>query len=268
MVQLSILKIVGYGPWTLTLGSDREHELQMLQASLYVEVQRLFSEKGCLVFPNRADELFAVSNGLDLDGHIRIQETLASKFDVRLRILLGDGDTPGTAHRVATAAGAGSELCELNAEHRIFGPADLGSRTGRANILHMDVDGLSGMTLSSYDTSILMFGLYGRMSQFFYERDSLAFFMGGDNFMIAASEEAKADTREFIDEVEQKDGVALNCGIGSGETGREAAKLATMSLDEIRKMRDSKMQDTVAANRGRDTNGRSRIYEHATGVMQ
>ncbi len=32
MIQLSILKITEYGPWTLTLGSDREHELQMLQS--------------------------------------------------------------------------------------------------------------------------------------------------------------------------------------------------------------------------------------------
>jgi len=40
MIQLSILKITEYGPWTLTLGSDREHELQMLQASIYKEVQR------------------------------------------------------------------------------------------------------------------------------------------------------------------------------------------------------------------------------------
>ena len=35
MIQLTILKITGYGPWTLTLGSDREHELQMLQSKLY-----------------------------------------------------------------------------------------------------------------------------------------------------------------------------------------------------------------------------------------
>ena len=45
MIQLSILKITEYGPWTLTLGSDREHELQMLQASLYKKVQELFSAK-------------------------------------------------------------------------------------------------------------------------------------------------------------------------------------------------------------------------------
>ena len=76
MIQLSILKITEYGPWTLTLGSDREHELQMLQASLYKQVQKLFSEKNCLAFLNRSDEFFVVSNGLTLDDHIEIQKTL------------------------------------------------------------------------------------------------------------------------------------------------------------------------------------------------
>ncbi len=45
MIQLSILKINGYGPWTLTLGSDREHELQILQGSLFIELQKEFSKK-------------------------------------------------------------------------------------------------------------------------------------------------------------------------------------------------------------------------------
>ena len=56
------MKITGYGPWTLTLGSDREHELQMLQASLYQNIQELFSKKKGLVFPNRSDEIFAIKN--------------------------------------------------------------------------------------------------------------------------------------------------------------------------------------------------------------
>ena len=54
------MKITGYGPWTLTLGSDREHELQILQASLYQRVQELFSKKNGLVFPNRSDEFFDI----------------------------------------------------------------------------------------------------------------------------------------------------------------------------------------------------------------
>ena len=74
MIQISILKIIGYGPWTLTLGSDREHELQMLQASLYKELQKEFSKRNSLVFLNRADEFFVVSNGLNLEEHITIQK--------------------------------------------------------------------------------------------------------------------------------------------------------------------------------------------------
>ncbi|HMK32602.1 MAG TPA: GTP cyclohydrolase IIa [Nitrosopumilaceae archaeon] len=33
--------------------------------------------------------------------------------------------------------------------------------------------------------------------------------------------------------------MALNCGIGTAKTAREAAKLATKSLDTIREIRDS-----------------------------
>jgi len=73
MIQLSILKITEYGPWTLTLGSDREHELQMLQASFYKQVQQLFSAKNCLVFLNKSDEFFVVSNGLTLDDHVKFK---------------------------------------------------------------------------------------------------------------------------------------------------------------------------------------------------
>ena len=70
MIQLTIMKIIGYGPWTLTLGSDREHELQMLQSQLYNKLQELFSKKNCLVFLNRSDEYFSVTNCLSLDEHI------------------------------------------------------------------------------------------------------------------------------------------------------------------------------------------------------
>ena len=45
MIQLTIMKITGYGPWTLTLGSDREHELQMLQSQLYNKLTRIILEE-------------------------------------------------------------------------------------------------------------------------------------------------------------------------------------------------------------------------------
>lgn len=238
MIQLSILKISEYGPWTLTLGSDREHELQMLQASLYKEVQKLFSDKNCLVFLNRADEFFVVSNGLELDDHIQIQKTLEKSFDIRLTISIGYAESPFEANLKAYE-GKKNEII-LNKEHNIFGFVN-GKQNSQVSIMHLDVDDLSSKrkTSSPYEISSIIFELYSKMSKFFLEKNSLTFFMGGDNFMVIASNDAKISVQNFINMIKNDDGISLNCGIGNAHTSREAVKLATKSLDMIREIRDS-----------------------------
>jgi GTP cyclohydrolase IIa len=238
MIQLSILKISGYGPWTLTLGSDREHELQMLQASLYKEVQKLFSEKNCLVFLNRADEFFVISNGLELDDHIQIQKALEKSFDVRLTISIGFGKSPFEANLKAHDGKKNETI--LSKEHNIFGFVN-GTSDSKVSIMHLDVDNLTskGQTNSPYEISSIIFALYSKMSKFFLQKDSLTFFMGGDNFIVIASDDAKNSVQNFIDMIKNDDKISLNCGIGNGHTGREAIKLATKSLDTIREIRDS-----------------------------
>jgi len=238
MIQLSILKISGYGPWTLTLGSDREHELQMLQASLYKEVQKLFSEKNCLVFLNRADEFFVVSNGLELGDHIQIQKALEKLFDVRLTISIGYGKSPFEANLKAHKGKKNKTI--LNKEHNIFGFVN-GKADSKVSIMHLDVEDLTskGQTSSPYEISLIIFALYSKMSKFFLEKDSLTFFMGGDNFIVIASDDAKKSVQNFIDMIKSDDKISLNCGIGNGYTAREAIKLATKSLDTIREIRDS-----------------------------
>jgi GTP cyclohydrolase IIa len=238
MIQLSILKITEYGPWTLTLGSDREHELQMLQASLYKEVQKLFSEKNCIVFLNRADEFFVVSNGLDLEDHIKIQESLEKLFEVRLTISIGSGDSPFEANLKAYEGKKNKII--LNNEHNIFGFLN-GTSDSQISIMHLDVDDLTSRrnTDSPYEISSTIFELYSKMSKFFLEKNSLTFFMGGDNFMVVSSDEAKKSVPDFINMIKNDENISLNCGIGNANTGRDAVKLATKSLDTIREIRDS-----------------------------
>ena len=238
MIQLSILKINDYGPWTLTLGSDREHELQILQASLYMELQRQFSEKNCLVFLNRADEFFVVSNGLNLDDHIKIQKYLEKKFEIKLLISIGYADSPFEANQKAYE-GKKNKI-SLNDEHNIFGFANSSSEK-EVTIMHFDVDDLSSKrkTLSPFEISSIIFNLFAKMSKFFLEKNSLSFFMGGDNFMVVASIDGKKYAKDFIEMIKKEDGILLNCGIGTGKTSREAVNLATKSLDTIRKIRDS-----------------------------
>ncbi|MDC1023501.1 GTP cyclohydrolase IIa [Nitrosopumilus sp.] len=238
MIQLSILKITEYGPWTLTLGSDREHELQMLQASLYKQVQKLFSEKNCLVFLNRSDEFFVVSNGLTLDDHIEIQKTLEELFEVHLTISIGFGESPFEANLKAYDGRKNNII--LNKEHNIFGFIDDKSELN-VSIMHLDVDDLKSKRkdTSPYEISAIIFDLYSKIIQFFIQKNSLTFFMGGDNYMVVASSEAKNSVQSFIDMIKNNDNISLNCGIGNAHTSRDAVKLATKALDTIRDIRDS-----------------------------
>lgn len=232
-MQLTVVRIDGYGPWTLTLGSDREHELQALQASLYGSLQRAFSSRGCLLFPGRSDELFAASSGLDAAGHEAVLAEARGPDGPDISMSVGRAETPlGADEAARDAAAAGGR-----------GPvrgAPAASPEDRVTVLHLDVDGLTsarrGMT--AYEVSSAIFGLYSRMSEFFLRRGSLAFFMGGDNFMVLAGDGGKEAAAGFLAEARAA-GMPMNCGVGTGPTGREAARLATRSLDEIRRMRDS-----------------------------
>ena len=232
------MKITGYGPWTLTLGSDREHELQILQASLYQRVQELFSKKNGLVFPNRSDEFFAVTNKISLDEHVEIQKELESKFEIKLSMSIGFGTSPFDANVLANESKKSKKL--LNEKYSIFGSMN-GKEEQNVTIMHLDVDSLSEKRkmISPYETSSLMFKLYSKMSDFFLQRSSLSFFMGGDNFMVISNSEHKENAQEFINVIKREMDLILNCGIGSGSTARDAAKLATKSLDTIREIRDS-----------------------------
>ena len=238
MLQLTILKITAYGPWTLTLGSDREHELQMLQASLYQKTQALFSKKNGLVFPNRSDEFFAVTNKISLDDHIEIQKELESKFEIKLSMSIGSGISPFDANVLANNDKKSKKF--LNEKYSIFGSMN-GKAEQNVTIMHLDVDGLTKkrQIISPYEISSLMFKLYSKMSEFFLEKKSLTFFMGGDNFMVISNSNHKENAQKFINNTKQEMDLFLNCGIGSGVTARDAAKLATQSLDTIREIRDS-----------------------------
>jgi len=243
MIQLTIIKITGYGPWTLTLGSDREHRLQMLQASLYKEIQNLFSQKNCLAFPNRFDEIFVISNGLSVEDHIEIQKQLVKSFELGLSMSIGQGNTPFEASSNADKARRSNT--SLSKDHNIFG-LELENNTDLVQIVHMDVDGSTSVSAkkSPYEVSSLIIKLYSEMSEFFLQRESLAFFMGGDNFMIISSDFNKDEITKFLEIIKQKYDIYFNCGIGTAKTGRDAAKLATQSLDKIRELRDSGKKDT------------------------
>lgn len=254
--QTTIIKLEGYGPWTLGLGSDREYHLQILQSKIYAELQELFSNKNGLVFSNRFDEFIAVTNKIDINDHRIIYDKFSmnnKKIDISMTI--GVDETPLRSNKKAHYIKNKKEyLIESNIygsqenESSEFNAIDMKTKMNYDNnsndvkILHMDINNSTAITrdLSSYETTNLIINLYSNISNIFLQEESLAFYLGGDNFMIIAERNMRTEkVKEIVDLITTSTQINLNCGIGNGETGRKAAEMATKSLDGIRKFRKS-----------------------------
>jgi GTP cyclohydrolase IIa len=243
MIQLTIIRIEGYGPWTVTLGSDREAQLQMLQAKIYHDVQRLFSSKDGIVFFNRFDEYFAITNGIGADGHLEIQRELAESYkDLTISMAIGAGKTAFEAN--LNAYRARKECKALDNGARIFGSVH---DANTAQIMHIDVDSSTkvGDQLSPYEITALVMKIYSMLAEEFMKYNSLAFFLGGDNIMVISNNMTKEQADEAIKKVTAGIDIKLNCGIGIGRTGRRAAEAATRALDTIRDMRKQGKIQTI-----------------------
>lgn len=235
MIQLTIIRIEGYGPWTVTLGSDREAQLQMLQSKIYHDVQSLFSQRNCIVYFNRFDEYFAVTNGVDVAGHAEIQKRLASAYpDLQMSMAIGAGKTAFEAS--INAFRARKEEQPHGQEARILGSP---GHADEVQIMHIDVESSTkvGNRLSPYEVTALVIKIYSRLAEEFLKLDSLTFFLGGDNFMVLSNGVTKAQTDKVIAKVTSGIDIKLNCGIGIGRNGRKAAEAATKALDTIRDLR-------------------------------
>jgi len=247
MIQLTIIRIEGYGPWTLTLGSDREAQLQMLQARIYHDVQRLFSERDGIVFFNRFDEYFAITNGIDADDHLRIKNELASLYDnMSMSMTIGAGKTAFEANLNADRTRKeGRKMLDNNNNSKIFG--SINSHAGIAQIMHIDIDSSAkvGNWLSPYELTALVMKIYSRIAEDFLKHNSLAFFLGGDNIMVISNGMTKEQADEVLKKVTADNDIKLNCGIGIGKTGRKAAEAATKALDTIRELRETGKIQTI-----------------------
>ena len=240
MIQLTIIRIEGYGPWTLTLGSDREAQLQMLQARIYHDVQRLFSERDGIVFFNRFDEYFAITNGIDADDHLRIKNELASLYDnMSMSMTIGAGKTAFEANLNAYRTRKEGRKMLDDDISKIFG--SINSHADIAQIMHIDIDSSAkvGNWLSPYELTAFVMKIYSRIAEDFLKHNSLAFFLGGDNIMVISNGMTKEQADEVLKKVTADNDIKLNCGIGIGKTGRKAAEAATKALDTIRDLRET-----------------------------
>jgi GTP cyclohydrolase IIa len=241
--QTTVIKLEGYGPWTLKLGSDREYKLQILQSEVYSMLQKLFSDKKGLVFFNRFDEMIAVTNQIDFNDHIEIHKQVLENFkEINISMAIGIDDTPLGSNKKASYAKNKEEYLiapsiYFNEKEDAKHPRSSIFKDRNVRILHLDINNSTEITknLSPYETTNTIISLYSEISTIFLKEESLTFYLGGDNFMVIAKKEISIEkVKEIVEEIGNKTGIRLNCGIGFGATSRKAAELATNALDTIR----------------------------------
>lgn len=247
-IQITIIKIEGYGPWTLKLGSDREAQLQIFQANLYSDLQKLFSKKDAIVYFNRFDELIAISNGLSLEDHLSIEREITDMYkDLNISMSIGTGATPIDANIAAYNSRKNNNLLDKSklvyADHQVkllYKNPDKPPTDMFTQILHLDIDNSTKVSnsLSPYEITTRIMKMFSNLIELFSEQKSMTFFIGGDNFMVISNTVPKEKVSEIIGKIYESENIKLNCGIGIACTARKAVQAATEALDTIRNLRD------------------------------
>ncbi|MGC8817208.1 MAG: GTP cyclohydrolase IIa [Candidatus Hadarchaeum sp.] len=239
-IQLTIIQIDNYGPWTVMPEPRREFELQVLQAELFAELERQFGTRGGLVFPTRFDNLIAVTNGISMEEHREIQKVVNEKFPVTVSMSIGAAATPYQAQVLAT-------LClqrvgsSQSAERKsaLVGSCVSYPDQDWVQIAHMDINHSTLITDSEpiYDTHVLLQRAHLVLVQKFLRCNALVFYMGGDNIMALSNGLEVSEISDVLAEVKAEMGLELKAGVGAAPTAERAAQLASEGLHEIRKNR-------------------------------
>lgn len=245
MIQITLIQIDNYGPWTVTPGPRAEPDLQTLQSRLYGDLEREFGVHGGIVFFNRFDNLIAVSNGMDYDDHKLIQDSIRNRYPITISMGVGTAPTAYEAQKIATEMiqkGGGAQSASRSEVLNIDSLAD---DDGFVQIAHIDIDDVTGLLTdveTAFDTSIKVYEVLNALMVELSSIGGLCFFIGGDNYMAPSNNITDDTLRDALACVDDKTGVKLKAGIGRSKTPAKAADMADIGLEDIRA---GKVDDTV-----------------------
>ncbi|WP_232688546.1 GTP cyclohydrolase III [Halobacterium zhouii] len=249
--QVTLVQLDNYGPWTVTPEPRREVDLQTMQSRLYADLSQAFGMRDGYVFFTRFDNMLAVTNGLDLEDHARIQESIRNRYPVTVSLSIGAGPSPANALVDATAAlqEQGSAQDATRTEALLGQPLEESERTDDdVQIAHFDVvDATETYTdeLDAYSSFINIEQGYASLMKHMHDaHDSLSFFVGGDNIIAVCPSLSDAEYQEAIEHVLEDAGVDLRVGVGHGASAHDAGMAAKHALEDARE--DGTYVETLA----------------------
>jgi GTP cyclohydrolase IIa len=239
--QVTHIQIDNYGPWTVTPEPRREVDLQTLQSRLYADLSQLFGNRDGYVFFSRFDNMIAITNGLGMDAHELVQESVGNRYPVTMSLSVATGTDPVQALGDATEhlQDAGSAQDKHRREILRGRTIDEEFRTAEdVQIAHFDVNEATEKytdQLNEFDTFIQIEQGYAELMKYMrHAHDSLSFFVGGDNVIAVCPDLGSAEYQDAIDHVNEAVDVELKVGVGRGRTAQDAGMDAKHALEDCR----------------------------------
>ncbi|WP_256300257.1 GTP cyclohydrolase III [Haloarchaeobius salinus] len=236
--QITLIQIDNYGPWTVTPEPRREVDLQTLQSRLYADLSQLVGNRDGYVFFTRFDNMVAVTNGLDMDDHALIQESVRNRYPVTVSFGVATGTSPVQALADATSLiqEAGSAQDKSRREILDGRVIEEAFRTDDdVQIAHFDVVDATGKytdELDAFGAFIEIEQAYASLMRYMYEaHDSLSFFVGGDNIISVCPDLDTAAYDDAIEHVHEQTGIPVRVGVGEGSTPHDAGYAAKHALE-------------------------------------
>lgn len=212
-----------------------------MQSRLYADLSQLFGNRDGYVFFSRFDNMVAVTNGIDVDNHSLIQESIGNRYPVTVSLSIGTGETPAAALDEASTQlqAAGSAQASDRREILPGAPIREARRTSvDVQIAHFDVNNATGKytdQLNEFDTFIHIEQGYAELMRYMRRaHDSLSFFVGGDNIISVCPAIEKAAYRDAISHVHETVDVELKVGVGKAKTAQAAGMDAKHALEVCR----------------------------------
>lgn len=238
-IQISLVQLDNYGPWTVTPSPRRETDLQALQARLYATLADFVGAHDGYAFFDRFDNMIAVTDGMTVADHERFQEQIRNQFPVTVSIGIGVGETPtdalGAASQALQAEGSAQDA---DRTERLATAGPVGETGGSLTIAHFDVVDVTGEFTdrkAAGETSLAIQRATVSLASYLREEhEGIARFVGGDNIIAlcpSLDETAFEGAREHV---QTTTGIDLQVGIGEGETPHEAGYRAKLALEECR----------------------------------
>ena len=238
-VQLSLVQLDNYGPWTVTPSPRRETDLQSLQAHLYADFADFVGREDGYAFFDRFDNIIGVTNGIDRRTHERFQEHVRNQYPITASIGIGAASTPlealGKATEVLQDAGSAQDP---NRTEILATDGTVDHAEGEVTIAHFDIVDVTGTYTDSVNaarTTLDVRRATLELAEYMQsEHDSIARFVGGDNIIAVCprlSEDVFDDAR---DAVRERADIEMQVGVGRGLTAHDAGYRAKLALEKCR----------------------------------